>query len=474
MTLEIAGKRFTVMGLGILGGGVGVARYLASHGGIVTVTDIRPADQLQSSIDQLKDLPITYHLGRHDDADFTRENTDVVIRNPGVRRNSPYLKLARESGVRIEMEMSLFFARCAAPILGITGTKGKTTVATLCGEIMRAWNPDAVLAGNMGVSAIGLVDDIRPDQPVVLELSSWQLEAMDDQQIGPHVAVITNISPDHLDAYDSYEDYAATKRTIAHHQSSSDFMVYNADEVDTRKVVDETDAVLLPFGLREPELNGAWATDSALHIRLDDDEFQLPLPGQLSLQGEHGVRNALAAALACRAYGAPREAIEAGLASFKGVPYRLEEVGSVNGVTYINDSSATAPAAAAHALQVLSQRANIVYIIAGGADKQTDLTPFVDALHTYHNVKPYLLNGTATPKLQAMFEDRGIGYGITNGGPFTSMKEAVNALHDIAKPGDIIALVPGCASFGMFRNEFDRGDQFRDAVNQLQEFASDR
>lgn len=469
MTQDIAGKRYTVMGLGILGGGVGVAKYLASHGGIVTVTDMRPADQLQSSIDQLEGLPITYHLGGHDDADFTSENADVVIRNPGVRRGSPYLKLARESGVRIEMEMSLFFARCAAPILGITGTKGKTTVATLCGEIMRTWRPNAVLAGNMGVSALGLVDDIEPDQPVVIELSSWQLEAMDDQCIGPHVAVITNISPDHLDAYDTYEDYAATKRTIAHHLSASDYMVYNTEDADTRKVADETGATLLPFGVNPSESTAAWASTDSLHIRFDGEEFPLPLPTQLSLQGEHGVRNALAAVLACLAYGAPVEAISAGLEAFRGVPHRLEELGTVNGVMYVNDSSATAPAAAVHALDVLRLNANNIHIIAGGHDKQTDLTPFADAIAD-NDVHVYLLEGSATPALQAMLTERGVQYH----GPFSNMQDPFAAAQSAVVKGDVLALVPGCASFGMFRNEFDRGDQFRAEVANLQESASDK
>lgn len=468
MTMDIAGRRFTVMGLGILGGGVGVARYLASHGGIVTVTDMRSADQLQSSIDQLEGLPITYHLGGHIDADFTSDNADVVIRNPGVRRNSPYLKLARESGVSIEMEMSLFFARCPAPILGITGTKGKTTVATVCGEIMRAWHPDAVLAGNMGLSAIGLVDDIHPNQPVVLELSSWQLEAMDDRHVGPHVAVITNISPDHLDAYDSFEDYAATKRTIAHHLAASDFIVYNADDLDTRKVAQETRATLLPFSMIPADSTTAWASGRNLHVRFNGEELVLPLPTQLSLQGEHGIRNALAAVLACRAYGAPASAIEAGLASFKGVPYRLEEVGVIGGITYVNDSSATAPAAAVHALDVLSQNANKVAIIAGGYDKQTDLTPFADAI-AQHGVDVHLLDGTATPSLMQMLTERGVGYS----GPFGNMQDAFASAQSRAATRDIVALVPGCASFGMFRNEFDRGDQFRAEVAKLQESTSD-
>lgn len=468
MTQDIAGKRFTVMGLGILGGGVGVARYLASHGGIVTVTDMRPAEELQSSIDQLEGLPITYHLGGHDEADFTQENADVVVRNPGVRANSPYLQLARESGVSIEMEMSLFFARCPAPILGITGTKGKTTVASLCGQIMRTWNPNAVLAGNMGVSAIGLVDEIEPDQPVVLELSSWQLEAMDDQQVGPHVAVITNISPDHLDAYSDYEAYASTKRTIGHHLSASDYMVYNAEDADTLKVAGETRATLLPFGANPSESSAAWATGEGLHIRFNREEFQLPLPTQLSLQGEHGARNALAAALACRAYGAAVAAIREGLASFRGVPYRLEELDSVSGVRYVNDSSATAPAAAVHAIDVLRLNASGIHIIAGGHDKQTDLTPFADAI-AENDVHVYLLDGSATPALQAMLEEREVAYH----GPYKNMQEAFAKAQSAVSSGDVLALVPGCASFGMFRNEFDRGDQFRAEVEKLKETASD-
>lgn len=468
MTDGIAGKRFTVLGLGILGGGVGVAKYLASHGGIVTVTDLRPAEELQSSIDQLAGLPITYHLGGHDLADFRPENADVVIRNPGVRRSSPYLQAARESDVRIEMEMSLYFARCAAPILGITGTKGKTTVSTLCGEIMRAWRSDAVLAGNMGVSALAGVDAITPDQPVVIELSSWQLEALDEHGLSPHVAVITNISPDHLDAYASYEEYAATKRTITHHQSASDFIVYNADDDDTRLVANESIAIPLPFGLHEPDGDGAWASAGGLHLRLNEETFTLPLPTQLSLQGEHGTRNALAAALACFAYGAPLEAIRDGLATFQGVPNRLEEIATIDGVMYVNDTSATAPAAAVHAIDVL-RSANQIHIIAGGADKQTDLTPFVDAIAA-NNVIPYLLEGTVTPVLQGMLDDREVAYY----GPFGSMQLAFAAAQASVQPGDVLALVPGTASFGMFRNEFDRGNQFRECVHQLQESASDR
>lgn len=459
MRESINGTRYTVMGLGVLGGGVGVARYLATHGGKVTVTDMRPAEQLQSSIDLLSDLPVTYHLGGHDDADFTRENADVVVRNPGVRRNSPYLKMARDSGVRIEMEMSLFFRLCRAPILGITGTKGKTSVSTLCGGIMRAWNPDAVLAGNMGISALAFVDDILPEHPVVIELSSWQLEAMDEQRLGPRVAVLTNISPDHLDAYDGFDDYAETKRSIVRHVPAEGVVVYNHDDPECRKVIGLTSARLMPFGLEDPGIDGVWLNGDDLVARWEGREARISRPAQLQLSGEHGTSNALAALAASIAYGAPMEAIRRGMASFSGVPNRMEEVGTVNGVLFINDTSATAPAAAVSGLRLLSERARELRLIAGGADKQTDLTPFADEIAA-RRPRVFLLDGTATPNLIRLLDERNVPYE----GPFGSMGEVFAAAVDGVQAGDIVTLTPGCASFGIFRNEFDRGDQFRAAV----------
>jgi UDP-N-acetylmuramoylalanine--D-glutamate ligase len=459
MSDQIAGTRYTVMGLGILGGGVGVAQYLARHGGIVTVTDMRPATDLQPSIEMLAGLPVTYHLGGHDEADFTPQNADVVVRNPGVRRTSPYLRLARESGVRIEMEMSLFFRACRAPILGVTGTKGKTSVSTLCATILRAWKPETILAGNMGISALNLVDDIAAEQPVVIELSSWQLEALDEHRLGPQVAVITNVSPDHLDSYDSYADYAATKRTIARHGGRDAVVVFNGDDPECVKVAAETDSRLLPFGLRDPGSDGAWLAGDHLVLRRDGEEWRLPLPQQLQLRGAHGIGNALAAFAATAAYGAPLEAIQAGMAAFAGVPNRMEEVATIDGVLYINDTAASAPAAAVAGLRVLSERANRLHLIAGGADKKTDLTPFADELAAK---RPHLLllDGTGTVDLARLLDERGVDYE----GPFDAMPPAVEAAIAAARPGDIVSLTPGCASFGMFRNEFDRGDQFRAAV----------
>lgn len=458
MSDGIAGTRYTVMGLGILGGGAGVAQYLARHGGRVTVTDMRQASQLRTSIDMLADLPITYHLGGHDDADFTTENADVVIRNPGVRRSSRYLTLARESGVSIEMEMSLFFRGCRAPILGVTGTKGKTSVSTLCANILRTWKLDTVLAGNMGISALALVDDISAGQPVVIELSSWQLEALDDHKLGPQVAVLTNVSPDHLDSYSGFDEYAAIKRTIAHHGGIGAVVVYNNDD-ECRKVVEETTGKAIPFGLRDTGADGAWLDGEELVWRMDDVEERLPRPTQLQLSGDHGIGNALAAFAATRAYGAPMDAVRQGVESFSGVPDRMEEVATIDGVLYVNDTSASAPAAAVAGLRVLSTGARRVHLIAGGADKKTSLVPFADAIA---EIGPHvvLLDGSATPDLQALLDQRGVTYD----GPCSTMRDAFDAATKNVQAGDVVTLTPGCASFGLFRNEFERGEQFRAAV----------
>lgn len=468
MADQIEGTRYTLMGLGVLGGGVGVAQYLARHGGIVTVTDMHHADDLQSSLDLLAGLPIRFHLGGHSEEDFTKANADVVIRNPGVSRTNPYLIWARGSGVEIEMEMSLFFRGCSTPILGVTGTKGKTSVSTLCSNILRAWNADTILAGNMGISALNLVDDIQPDQPVVIELSSWQLEALDEHALGPRVAVLTNVSPDHLDSYNGFDDYAATKRTIGHHGGDGAIVVYNADDPECARIVHETTATLLPFGLSDLGTNGAWLSGENLLLRMEEVEHRIPRPSQLQLSGEHGIRNALAAIASTAAYGAPIDAILSGVRSFAGVENRMEEVATVDGVLFINDTAASAPAAAVAGLKVLGQRARRLHLIAGGADKKTDLTPFADEIAT-QDPRVVLLDGTGTPELMRLLDARGVACE----GPFQSMAAAFAAATNGIAPGDIVTLTPGCASFGIFRNEFERGHQFRTAVLALQSSGAD-
>ena len=461
---QFGGQRITVMGLGTRGGGLGVARYLAQSGATVTVTDMRPEADLLEQVQALADLPIRFVLGRHDDADFTRQGADVVVRNPGVRRSSRYLRLARESGVRVEMEMSIFLRACPAPVIGITGTKGKTTTASLCAEMLRHWRAETVLAGNMGVSAVAELARITPDTPVVLELSSWQLEALDEHRLSPHIAVLTNISEDHLDAYDGFEDYAATKRSITHHQRRDDWLIVNADDPNAFRAsaADETAARLVPIGqtVHHAASMQIDAERQRLLWRSEGTITEIAVPKRMPFLGQHQFANAAAAATAALIRGAPVEAIRAGLESFGGVHNRMEVIAEIEGVTYINDSAATAPAATIANLAGL--RGRRIHLIAGGHDKQSDLAALAFGIAS-NTVSVRLLDGTASQTLQRLIEQHGKRvYGIHD-----SMERAVKDAYLFAIPREIVLLSPGCASFGLFRDEFDRGDQFRAAVTAL-------
>ncbi len=460
---DLRGKRVTVMGLGVLGGGVGAAKYLARHGAHVTVTDMRDESALADSIAALTGLPITYHLGGHRVQDFTIVGADVVLRNPGVPMDSPYLRAASDSGVRIDMEMSIFFRYCPARIIGITGTKGKTTVSALVGAILESWNSEALLAGNMGISALGDLDRLRPETPVALELSSFQIEALIEHRLAPSVAVLTNIYPDHLDRYRDFEHYASVKRGLAASMTHGDTVVYNADDPESARVVAETTARSMPFGIGGGRGEGAWLVGDRLVIEWNSERLEFSRPDQLALAGDHGARNTLAAIAAAHAYGVPPGAIAEGLRAFRGVENRLEVVATIDGVTWVNDTSATAPAAAVAGISVLAPRAARLHVIAGGADKRTDLTPVADALAAA-NAHVYLLEGTITPALAVLLAARDVDMS----GTYETMRAVVNAASQEAVAGDIVALSPGCASFGLFRNEFDRGQQFCEAVRSLE------
>jgi len=489
---ELRGKRVLLMGLGNRQGGLGVARYLVEAGAEVRVTDLRDEVALAGTLADLAGLPITYTLGRHEEEDFRW--ADVVVRNPAVPRESKWLVLARDLGKTIEMEMTLFFRACPAPILGVTGTKGKTTTTTLLWYMLRERWPDAVLAGNMAVSALGQLSSIRPDTPVALELSSFQLEALDEHRLSPHVAVITNISPDHLDRYASFDDYALVKGAIARHQSADDRLVVPGGDPVVDRVVDGTNSQLVKF------FKQSGTGDIAMSPSLPAEAFgrgkkgdiaMSPVPDcllgigagrftgiwngepvdlgpvdALRLPGEHSRLNALAAAGAALSIGVTPDEIARAIANFPGVPHRMEHVATINGVDYINDTAATAPAAAVAALSAYAGRE--IVAIAGGFDKQLPIEPLVDALATQaHHV--VLLDGSLTPNLHAQLKAMNA---TSIDGPFGSMEEAVKRASAVASPGAVVLLSPGTASFGMFRDEFHRGEMFRAAVAALQQEVS--
>ncbi|MBI5303112.1 MAG: UDP-N-acetylmuramoyl-L-alanine--D-glutamate ligase [Chloroflexi bacterium] len=462
--IDLLNKRVLVLGLGVHGGGLGVAKWLVTQGARVTVTDLKRADELQSSLKALDQLPITFVLGEHREQDFL--NADLIVRNPGVPRESKWLQFAREHNIPVEMEMGLFvqkLPRGAAQIVGITGTKGKTTTTLMTGEILKRANPKTVVAGNLRVSALELLDQIDADTPVVLELSSWQLEAFPPHQISPHIAAITNIFPDHLNRYRDFDDYADAKRIIFQYQQPGDFLVLNFDNKASTKLArgfgtlvwTSSSHVLKGVAgsaCREREWL-VWKWDGATHKVLRVNDLRMP--------GEHTLANALTAiALASLAGATPEQCADA-LREFRGVPHRQEFVRELNGVRYINDTTATAPAATIVAIETFAPSATGIVLIAGGASKSLAFDELARVIASKVRAV-ILLEGSATDQLASVLSNEIIA------GRFDNLERAVARAREIAQEGQVVLLSPGCASFGMFANEFERGEQFRQIVNSQQ------
>ncbi len=462
--MDFNNQRVLVMGLGVHGGGIGVAKFLAKRGARVTVTDLKTAGQLEESLKQLAGLPIQYVLGEHRESDVLA--SDMIVRNPGVPREHPLLQLASAHGIPIEMEISLFFLLCPAPIIGITGTKGKTTTTLLTGAMLKAKDARTVVAGNLRVSALELLDQIDATTPVVLELSSWQCEGLEAHKLSPHIACITNLYPDHLNRYKDMADYAAAKALIFVNQKPDDCVILNADQEASHDFARQARSRIVWFS-RKQRVDGVYVSgDEILYQPSNQTTTHAPLTiasrRDIGLIGEHNVENVLAAtALALAADVAP-EQIRSALQDFRGAPHRLEVVRELNGVRYVNDTTATAPAAAIAALKAIGDD---IILIAGGADKSLDF----ETLGRSASLRAkaiLLLEGSATEKLDEMIRYGGGGNKIV--GRFNSLRDAVAQAHTIARDGDTVLLSPGCASFGMFNNEFERGDQFREIVQTLE------
>ncbi len=468
----LRGKRALLIGLGLHEGGTGVVRFLVRAGAVIAVTDQRDAETLAPAIASLDGLPVRYLLGGHEGVRVT--DYDLIVRNPAVPGDAPLLREARAAGIPIEMEMTLFLAACPAPVIGVTGTKGKTTTALWTGHLLRQWKPETVVAGNMGISALDTLPRITPETPVVLELSSFQLEATGERGLSPHIAVITNISTDHLDRYPAFADYAEAKWQIARFQREGDTLIVpvfdDADAGDPGMAflatrLPDAKANVVPFGALPPVSGyppGSWWIEDADTLLWSGSRGTYPLAvgGSLELPGAHNRINACAAAAAALAYGAPVEAVRAGLPTFRGAPHRYEDLGAIGGVRFINDTAATAPAAAVAALRTTP---GPVILLAGGSDKGLDFSALADAMLSTKAV--VLFDGRVPTPLAAMLAERGYTGPVI--GPLRSMEEAVREAVALAKPGDTILLSPGAASFGVFQNEFDRGDQFKVAVARL-------
>ncbi len=433
-----AGKRITVMGLGVLGRGLGDTLFLIRSGAQVTVTDLKTADELAPSVKKLQGLPCTLKLGGHDPEDFA--HADMILRNADVPRNSPFLKIAREHDVPVEMDESLFAKAFDGTIVGITGTRGKTTTTILVHRTLAAHRSGVFLGGNVpGRATLPLLETAGKDDVVVLELSSWQLQGFHDCRLSPNASLFTNIYPDHLNRYATMEEYIHDKKAVYLYQGDGDFCIFNGDQPETAALAGQSPAGKGFF--RAADVPRDWT---------------------VKLPGVHNRENISAAIALTRRLGVPDHVIRSSVEEFRGVEHRLQWLGEKNGVAFVNDTTSTTPTAGSAALRSFEGRR--IFLVAGGSDKKLDLTEFAaDAVSRCHRIA--LLEGTATDGLNREIHARGGEAKVL--GPFRDLRAAVYALREETQPGDLVLLSPGCASFGMFRNEYQRGEVFIEIVSEI-------
>ncbi len=461
--INLKNKKVTVMGLGLHGGALGTIDWLIHQGATVTVTDIKTTEQLAASVKKLqKYTHLTLILGQHRPEDFTQ--TDLVVRNPGVPRHSKYLELARSQAIPVEMDSSLFFMHCPSRhSIGVTGSKGKTTTSHAIAILFKEFNPFTVVVGVDGISPLKELAMVQKKSPVIFELSSWRLEALDEHKLSPAIAVVTSIYRDHLNTYKSFEEYIEMKKTVLRYQTAKDVAVLNYDDHIIRTWTETTAARIYWYSLKALPVNleGIYLDQERVWVRQDGVATQLFGVEVLPLRAAHEQRNLLPAILLAQRQGMATIKIIQALKLIHSLPHRLERVRELHGVTYINDSAATMPDATIAALDSL-QGKSIVHIL-GGSDKNLLFKELAQSISAANIRALVFLPGTATAKMKEVLSAQ-------THAPIVdadSMESAVRKATEIAQTGDTVLLSPGATSFGLFLHEFDRGNKFREAVALL-------
>lgn len=448
------------MGLGLFGGGVGVAQFLARQGAHVTVTDLRNAAELSVSIKQLEGFPISYKLGGHLDEDFI--NADMIIVNPAVSKDSKFIQIARNNHVPLDTEINIFFRMCAAPIIGITGSNGKSTTTAIIGKMLQQTPRKTWVGGNIGKSLLTHLEEIKPHEIVVLELSSFQLKELYNTKKSPHLSILTNISPNHLDRHTDMEDYIQAKKGIIAYQKPEDYTILNYDDPELRRWEKECKGRVLWYSAKQTLTSGAFIRGNDLVLSLNGQNISIPCISKIKIPGIHNLQNILAASCAAYLGGANEQHLEKTITAFTGLEHRLEFVREVNGVRYYNDSKATTPKSAIAAITAFRSP---VILIAGGYDKGSSLEEFagICVKHT----KAVILIGKTAKKIKELILE-GNGHKETPS-LFTTntFKEAFQQASSMAKSGEIVLLSPACASYDMFLNYEERGRQFKNMVQTL-------
>ncbi|EEH32313.1 UDP-N-acetylmuramoylalanine--D-glutamate ligase [Borreliella burgdorferi 29805] len=446
---EIKNLNFLIMGLGLNGGGVTLSRFLLKRGAKLVITDLKSETELALSIDALRDFEdqIRYVLGKHDVNDF--KNADIVVKNPGVKPNNKYLKFAK----RIETDISLFLMFNKNPIVAVTGTKGKSTLVSLLYQALKEKYPGVKLGGNIGVSPLSFFDQLDGKSPLILELSSWQLQSLEN--FNPIISIITNVYNDHQNYYLNFDDYIIDKSKIFVNQTSGIVIIQDQAYCKYFSKFKSKARVIL-FS----EFNPCDFDQDIFYCNEGKVYFNDSLIGSFSNSRAVFIVPKVITFFVSYYLNIDLNRTGQILNNFKGIEHRLEFVKSVQNVMFYNDTASTIPESTVLSVKSLKTKDNRINLIVGGTDKELDFLSFskiADIVRTW-----ILIRGSATVKIIKILEKSSIQYFL-----FDSLRDAVNYAFKISSPGDIVLFSPASASFELFNNEFDRGLQFKNLVNNL-------
>ena len=447
---RIIGKRISV--LGMARSGFACAKLLKEIGAEVFVSDIKEKELLASEINQLKELGIDFETGGH--TSKVIQNRDFIVVSPGIPSDIPIVSQAENSGIPILSEIEVAFWLTDAKIIAITGSNGKTTTVTLLGEILKEAKRECQVGGNIGIPFSSIVEEVSPDGFLVLELSSFQLERI--EEFKPYIASVLNITPDHLDRHPDLKSYMEAKQRILENQTEDDFAVLNADDENSFKLASYGKSRKVFFSVGKELEQGAFIRKGKLILRWNGKESEIIEANEIGIKGPHNLSNASAACAICSILGVAPESMQKALRSFKGVEHRLERVTTISGISFVNDSKATNVESVWYALQSVNQP---IILIAGGKDKGGDFSKLRELVQK--NVKALILIGEAKEKLKASLGD------LVPTFYSDSLEEAVGLGFKKASPKDVVLLSPGCASFDMFKDYQHRGNVFKSSVSNL-------
>lgn len=451
---SICGKKIAVVGLGVTN--TPLAKMLAAHGAQVTVCDRKSREELSDVYEELSMLGITFSLGG---GYLDHLEYDIIFKTPGMRCDMPQLKAAADKGAIITSEMELFFEICPAPIYAVTGSDGKTTTATLIYEMFKAQGFTCYLGGNIGIALTPIIEEIRPEHKVVLELSSFQLHMMTHSS---DTAIITNISTNHLDWHKSMEEYVEAKENIFSHQEKDGRLILNFDNPYSERFAKKAVGEVLYFSKNSKVKKGAYLKDGKILFSDGNTETEILDASDIVIPGLHNVENYMTAITAVRGE-VSADNIRKVATTFSGVEHRIEFVRELFGVKYYNDSKATTPTSSRAGLYAFDKK---VILIMGGYDKKIPFDELGDVIS--ERVKTLVLLGVTAPKIESAVKESKL-YDKTKIEILNckTLDEAVDTCREKAASGDVVILSPACASFDMFKNFEERGEEFKKLVNAL-------